>query len=84
MSVLPVTYYVMRCDGCGSDADYGDYSAMSEASHAVEYGGDEWIEVGDKHFCDDCTVWSEDEDCFVPAPQNAAEVRSTDTESEKP
>lgn len=75
MSVTPVTYYVMKCDGCGSDADYGDFSAMSDASSAVEYGGDEWIKVGDKHFCDGCTVWSEDEDCFVPAPPADVEVR---------
>lgn len=67
MSVLPVTYYVMKCNECGADADYGDYSAMSDAGQAVEYGGSEWLEVGGKHFCDGCTVWSEDEDRFVIA-----------------
>lgn len=67
MTVKPVTFYVVECDRCHTKDDAGDYSAWSDASTAAEVADESgWLGVGDKHFCDGCTVWSEDEDRIVP------------------
>jgi hypothetical protein len=34
MTIRDVTYYVAECDGCGTRAEYGDFSAMSDPGEA--------------------------------------------------
>lgn len=70
MSIKSAPYYWVECDRCGAKADYGDFSAMMDASQAVDLLGDDgWVTVkgkdGEMHFCPSCTVWSDDEDKFV-------------------
>jgi hypothetical protein len=61
-------YFWVECDRCGERAEYGDFSAMADASQAVD--GLDWITIRGKegielHYCEDCTVWSDEEDEFV-------------------
>ena len=51
MSLREVTYYIATCDfpGCGADADYGDYTAMGDASAATEMAVDaDWMTSSDE------------------------------------
>lgn len=66
MSVVPVTYYTVVCDGCGTDAfDGDDYSAWADEEQALEVfnagnddGGD-WLATDDgKHWCPNCGIRS--------------------------
>ena len=58
MSIVPVTYYQAKCDGCGEVCtDYGDFSAWADDDFGM-MGLEEWAEVGplrdERHYCPDC------------------------------
>jgi hypothetical protein len=78
VSIESKPYYWLACDRCKSVAEYGDFSAMADASQAVEMAEDgEWLIVRsangtEHHFCLNCTVWSDDEDCMVPITESEA------------
>lgn len=69
MTVRSEPYFWAVCDGCGDRAEYGDWSAMATADQAVECL-EGWVTVdgkdGEMHYCFGCTVWSDEEDCYVP------------------
>lgn len=62
-------YYWVVCDRCGERADYGDWSALADASQAVDLLDEYWIKIqgrkGELHYCVNCTVWNEDEDQMI-------------------
>jgi hypothetical protein len=72
MSIKSEPYYFAVCDRCGAKADYGDFTAMADAGQAGDYLDDQdWLTVGsrdggEKHYCGNCTVWSDEEDELVP------------------
>ena len=75
MSIITKPFYLAKCDRCGEEADYEDFSAWSDPNGATEYLSEDWVTIqgkdGELHYCPSCTVWSEDEDQFVVAPEPA-------------
>lgn len=80
MSIREVTYYVAFCDCCKVDYDYGDYTAWSDRSGAIEMA--DLDEINGLDYCEDCWEWSEDEDrrapkgCKHPEPTEQERRRS--------
>lgn len=59
--IKEVTFYQVACDTCGEVADYGDYAAWAQPEGATESLGDDWTQVDDKFFCDNCRPPDEDD-----------------------
>jgi hypothetical protein len=68
--IREVTYYVVACDRCGKDADYGDYTAWSDETGARESCC--WEVLNGRDLCDDCWTWNEDESEIVEKPAEVA------------
>jgi hypothetical protein len=77
MSIKSEPYYWVECDweGCGlSASEGGDYSAWKQPDGAVEdAAAGDWLTVTsadgtERHYCNEHTHWSEDEDETVPGP----------------
>lgn len=76
MSLKQQPYYSVLCDfpGCGIEADYGEFSAYSDKSIAIEYALDsDWRQDRDglRHYCDKHTMtWDVDiEDGYEVTPE---------------
>jgi hypothetical protein len=70
MSFQRVDMWSVICDRCGisahKDAEYDAYGDQGSAELDAEER--DWL-IGDgKHWCDNCLVWDEDEDEWVPKP----------------
>jgi hypothetical protein len=64
-------FWTVRCDRCNANAfETDDITAYSDAKSAVEVLRDsDWLLTEDgKHYCEDCTVWSDVQDERVAKP----------------
>ena len=69
MSVNEVTMYRVICDRCGESAQEGDYWAWESVESAIsEASASDWLVNDDGHWCPDCTIWTDENDCEIPAP----------------
>lgn len=62
MPVQEVTFYRVVCDNCGQKADYGEYAAWQQPEGAVESLGEDWTQIDDRFYCDNCRPLDEDDD----------------------
>ena len=70
MSVQQVPMYRLSCDRCATSAQEGDYYAWADENEAREEASESgWLmnERGD--WCNDCTVYNESTDEYVPNPE---------------
>jgi hypothetical protein len=62
-------YYWIVCDGCGEDADYGDFTAFNDPGRAEDGVRDQdWTTDGTRHHCDACPDITACLDCKQPIP----------------
>lgn len=66
MSVKKVEMFTVVCDNCGVDNGKDqEYSCWGDEGYAKEQAMESnWIEEGDKHYCEDCYEY-DDEDNLV-------------------
>src|SRR5699024_3955140 len=71
MAIKSITMYAALCDCCGGQADYGDFAAWADASHAIDMATDNegWAEINNDLFCADCHAWAEDMPNYDPNTQ---------------
>ena len=79
MSVREVTYYIAVCDCCGADATYGDYSAMSDPSDALEWAED-WDTIDGADLCPNCWRYRTDEEAEVGKSDDPVRAHETHPE----
>ena len=61
MSVHEVTYYQLKCDGCGQIVDdYGDFSALNSPEFLHEYLP-EWLQHEGRDYCGSCFYYDDDD-----------------------
>jgi hypothetical protein len=80
MSTKPVTYWTVVCDRCGVDAfkddEFSAYAAQADAAEVLTdmaYNDGGWLVVvgpdhTERHYCEGCTTWDEENDERVPLP----------------
>ena len=74
MSLQSKPYYWVRCDGCGTDIEYGDFSAYREQDQALDGARDQnWTGAEGKHHCDRCPPLTKCEECGKDAGEGAGE-----------
>lgn len=73
MSIKEIPGYAVVCDypGCAAEtSDLGDFAFWTQAEHAVaEWVESDGLEVDQKHYCHEHTVWDEAEDATAPMPE---------------
>ena len=63
--------YTLICDGCEKDiCDITDFSGLDNESLQIEASEQDWIEIDDKHYCNNCWEWDEEEENQIPKNQN--------------
>jgi hypothetical protein len=66
-------YYWIICDGCGANAQEGDYSAWKEVEGAeAEAEASDWTIEGGRHLCPACQPDEDEEDDEDEQPQVVA------------
>jgi hypothetical protein len=74
MTLKSAPYFWVECDTCGIRAEYGDFSAMSDASSAIDGAVDsEWSTQGERHHCPACPHIADCYKCGKDAGENAME-----------
>lgn len=70
MAITQITMYRIVCDRCGKSAQDGtDYYAWQDKDAAVlDAENDGWLLRDDGDWCNDCTVYDEKRDEYVPDP----------------
>jgi len=67
MSLKSASYYSVECDGEGCDAnaqECGEFSAWAQADYALDEAiSNGWLEVKDKHYCEECRAKFDCDDC---------------------
>jgi len=74
MSLQSKPYYWVRCDNCGEDCEYDDFSAFADPGMAFDGAvSADWTEHDGRHHCPDCPPLTRCEDCGAEAGECAAD-----------
>ena len=65
--IQEVTMYTVICDNCGKDVNKdAEFSCWNEKGYAEECAKNaDWIEDDDKHYCDDCFSYDENDNIVL-------------------
>jgi hypothetical protein len=63
MPLTSLPYWFAKCDNCGEDADYDEYSAFKDPGVAADQALDgEWTRDGDVWHCPACPPLGDESD----------------------
>lgn len=65
--IKKIEMYTVICDNCGKDSAEGEeYSCWNDADFAIDNAIEkDWIEKDDKHYCNDCFTWNDDDELVL-------------------
>lgn len=67
--IVESMFYGVVCDRCKCQYESEEYSFWYDKSSAIENATDsDWIKYHDKHYCDECIVFDEELDEYIPLP----------------
>lgn len=67
MSVKKVEMFTVVCDNCGVGVcEDQEYSCWNDEGYAKEKAMEcNWIEEGDKHYCEDCYEYDDEDNLII-------------------
>jgi hypothetical protein len=72
--IKEVTMYTVICDRCytdiGADSEYSCWNDP-DAAEEMALATDDWHKINEKHYCEKCVEWNEDESELIPKPAMA-------------
>lgn len=65
--IQEVKMFTVVCDNCGVDVNKdAEYSCWNDRSYAEENAMEcNWIKQDDKHYCDDCYSYDDDDNLII-------------------